>query len=873
MSRLNGVLHSLRMLLRPSVADAETADEVAFHLEKQTEKLIASGLDPIDARQQALRDFGGVSRWRQETRDETRGKPLNDLVMDVQYAWRRICRAPGFSLVAIAITAIGIGAATSAATVAQHVLYRALPFPDADRLVIVSEATAKGDGMLVSFPNFESWREQSRTMTSMAAIATLSNQPLIAGASVFRGRIQVVSREFFDTFGIRPIAGRTIRADENAAGGPNVAVVSEGLWRSYLGARAIDSSLTLKLLGQTYAVVGVMPGDFNVLAKADVWLAGEVSPVRVRGAGNYQVIGRMTTTATEESARRELNAIAASLKAQYGDESISSAVVMRSLLDEVVDTARKPLLILLGAALFVLVVTAASVAIMQLARSASRDREIAVRRALGASAFRLARQVVTENLLLAVLGSTGGVMLAWMLLGLVRRYGKDLIPRVGEVQPDLFLLTVAVAAGVLTVVASGLGPVLRVARGSAPVGDSLRTRAVRSRGGNVFVGMQAAVSVLLLVGASLLTRSIYNVLSADLGYDREQVVTATVPLASSAYNEVTSRVAAAERIRSLMVTIPGVQETALSSHLPWQRGGNRGPIMIPPFGDAKLQSSWASIASLRVISPNYFTTLRIPVLQGRALNDADDASSRNIVVNASLAKKLWPGQSALGRELRALVDASGKTFTVVGVVADARDWRSANGEQQELYLTIAQQPQAAWQLNVVMRTNASPSAVVAESMRRFREVDAELSPVVASMDDSISDTIADRRLIAGIILTFTTVVLLLTVAGVFGTVAYTVDQRRREIGIRMAIGATRREVWLMVQRGILVASVTGCAIGMLVAFQAGQVLESLLYGVTQRDPMVFVVSGVIASAAIAFAAAIPAFRASRIDPTVAIRAD
>lgn len=853
--------------------EQDLSREIDFHIAMETERNMALGLSREDAERKARIDFGGIERHSEAVRDEAPLRPLEDLLRDLRYAARQLRRSPAFALTAILVLALGIGAATAVATVVEHVLHRSLPFPDADRIVFLTEASDKGDPMLTSWPNFADWRDRARSVDHLAAFMTTSNNPVTIGDQPLRADFQLVSADFFALFGVQPIAGRLIRPDENAPGGPQVTVVSELLWRNYLGARPLDGATTVNLGGATYTVVGVVPAGFRVLDAADLWLPAGQYPIQVRGAGNYWVVGRLGPASTLVAAHSELDALAAQLKHDHGGESVSSSVVITPLLDRVVSGARQPLLILLGAALFVLVVTAASLAMMQLARGQSRAREMAIRTSLGAGRLRLVRQLGTEQLLLAALGCLGGIGLAAIAIGAVRHYGAGLIPRLDEVQVDWTVLLGAVAATALSLLLFGLVPVLRQVQ--RPVeGTAL---AVRAGGGrqrlSLLVGLQAAVTVLLLSGAALLVGSLYRVLTVDLGYHRHGLVSVTVPLTSGQYNDLSQRVAVAARIRQSLAQIPGAGAVALSSQLPYQRGGNRGPILVPPFGDPNAQSSWASIGTMRVVSENYFAVMGVPLLRGRMLRESDGPGSKSVVINRALAEKLWPGADPIGKELQALADQRGDTLTVAGVVGDARDWRSADGAQQELYLTIAQLPQIAWQLNAVFRPGGPAAGAMQEATRRIREIDPTIVPQVRTLDQAISESIADRRFIGGVVLIFGGVVLVLTITGVFGTVAYAVERRTREIGIRMAVGASRSRVWLLVQRGVLMSALIGAVAGVGISLEATRLLSSLLYGVGPRDPLALGAATVIAALAIAIAASIPALRATRIDPAIAMRSE
>lgn len=862
----------LRALFHSRAVERDLEREIRFHLEMEADMLRRGGVPGDEAARRARLAFGGVERAKEAVRDERGVRWIEELGADARYAIRGLRRVPAFAVAAVTVLALGIGAATSVFTVVRHVLWDGLPFPRSERLVFVTEATARGDAMLTSFPNFDDWRHRARSFAAMTAVVPASTAPVVVGGQARRASFQAVSREFFEVFDVAPLLGRTISRAENAPGAPLVAVVGERFWREALGATPRLDTLRLDAGGSVFAVVGVMPRDFRVLEDADVWVAGEGSPVRIRGAGNYWVVGRLADGATIEGARREMNALAGSLASEYGDQSVSSSVVLEPVRDRVVGAARRPLVMLLAAAVFVLVVTCASVAMMQLARSASRDAELAVRTALGAGRLRLLRQLATEQVVLAAFGCAGGALVAWAAVAAARRYGAGVVPRIDTVVVDWRMLAGSVAAAAAATVLFGAVPVTRLLRGRTARPSTSRVSA-GARSGAALIGLQAAVMVLLLTGASMLARSVYNVVTADLGYDRHGAVSVNVPLLSARYARPQERIAFATRLRATLAEIPSVNAVGLTSQLPSERGGNRGPILVPPFGDPNAQRSWAAIAALRVVTPDYFGAMRIPLLRGRGFFPAEPAASRAVVINRSLADAIWPGRDAVGRQLRALVDARNDTLTVVGVVADARDWQSEPGQQPELYVTLAQRPELAWQLDAVVRGSEDRQALVAEVRRRAQALDPELAPVVQPLDAAVTGSIGDRRLVAAVLVAFAAVVLTLAVAGIVGSVGYVVARRRRELGIRIAIGATRRDVWLLVQRGVVSAALGGALVGLIASLEAGGVLSPMLYRVAPRDPLALALAAAITTVAILGAAALPALRATRVDPAAAVRLD
>lgn len=873
MSFIDSLRTSWRELSNRNAVDDDLEREMRFHLEMESAANRAKGLDAGAARRKALIDFGGVQRHKEEVRDGRALRWFEDLLVDLRYAMRRLAHAPAFALSAVVILSLGIGSASAVAAIVDQLLRRSMPYPEADRIIFATEATDKGEAMLTSWPNFVDWRQRSQSLTQLSAFTTQANEAMVVAGEAIRGTTQQVSADFFSVFGVVPIAGRLILADENRRGGAPVALVSERLWRSQMSAAPLTPQSSVLRQGRRYQIVGVLPGSFSVITHADLWIPARQTPVEVRGAGNYSVVGRLHDNVVIDAGRAELNTIARALKSEYGDASVSKAVVLTSLQDQVVSSARRPLEILLGASRFLLIVAAASIAMLQLARGHSRDRELGVRVSLGAGRVRILRQLLTEQLVLALSGAAGGIAVAAAAILAVRRFGAGLLPRIDELHFDQRVIVGAVVAAIGSVVLFGILPTLRLARTPGKLTAATVRGDNSARSFSLFVGLQSGVAVLLLCGAALLVSSLYRVLTTDLGYNRAGVVAVTVPLTGERYNDMARRISTAEEIRSSLAQLPGAGDVALTSQVPQQRGGNRGPILIAPFGNPDVQSSWASIASIRVVSEKYFDLMGIQRLQGELLRDADGPESRKVVINRALAKKLWPNADPIGRQLRALADPKADTLTVVGVVADAHDWRSAEGAQQEMYLLVQQRPQMAWQMNAVFRPTANVDATMSEARRRIRQIDAEMSPIIRTLDQAMDETIADRQFIGGIVVIFAAVVLLLTIAGVFGMVAYVVQRRTREIAIRIAIGASRREVWFMVQRGVIAAALVGCVAGVIGSLQFSKLLAALLYDVSPNSPAVLGAATVGVMAVIGIAASVPALRAVRIPPLLAMRGE
>lgn len=865
---------------RPSRAPEDLDEEIAFHVAERVSALIRQGWSPDDARAEALRRFGPFDETVRQLRREvqTREQTLqmrelaHDIWQDIRHGARLLRAYPAFGIGAALTLALGIGGASAMFAVVKHSLLDPLPFVAQDRLVFAAEATAKGDAMLVSYPNLADWRDQTTQFEALEGVGTQWSGPVIGADRPINARLQAVSRGLFRMLGVQPRLGRWISEDENAPGAPGAVVVSETFWREHLDATTNLSSVTLSVFGQPTPVVGVMPREFRILSEADLWFPMEIQPIRVRGAGNYWAIGRLRAGTTLAAARAELNGIAARLKTAYGDASISSSVVLEPLREHIIGGARQPLLILFGAAVFVLAVTCVNVAMMLLARGAARTHELTVRAALGASIGRLIRQTAAETAVLAVVGVAGGLLVAWLATSAIITHGSGQLPRLNELSLDAGVVAFAVAVAIAALAAFSLIPVVairRATRATLSVRGSGGTR--QSRSWSLLIGTQAAVTLVLVVGASLLVRTTSNILDIDAGYDVRGVTTAWVPLQTVKADR---RVAAMASVEAAVRTLPGVTVVAFGNALPLDRGGSRGPFLIPPIGDPNAQSSWAAVGGLDVVTPAYFAALKIPLRRGRLLDSTDRAGAPPVaVVNEALAAKVWPGQDPVGKQIRALADRRGELFTVVGVVGNAHDWRVQSSAQREMYVSFAQRPDLVYGINVLIRTSASRAIRSGAIERAVHTIDPQIPVAVSTLDADVRDTIADRRFLRGILVAFAITVVTLTIVGVFGAVSYTVARLTREIGVRIAIGASPGRIWTGILARVLAVCGIGTVVGLAISWRAMRLMTTLLYGISPHDLSTLALSALVVLASVCLAAMLPALRAASIDPSTALRAE
>jgi predicted permease len=807
----------------------------------------------------------------------TKATIMGDLWQDIRFAIRTWRKSPRFAIPAVIILSLGIGATTTLYTVVRHVLWNPLPVPSPDRLYLLQEVSDQGSPMLVSYPNFDDWRSRVHSFDGLAARKDPGTIAAQVGTSAFRASVLPVSREFFSVLGIRPMIGRTIRPDENRPGGPQVAVVSERLWRERLGARPdlTDAQLRLVTVSDApYQVVGVIPDRYWAVAPGDILLPTEDSPVQIRGAGNYRVIGRLRAGTSLEAARTEMNSIASALKAEYGEAEMAKSVAVTPLRDEVIGTARDPLMVLLIGAGVLLIAACLNVGLMLLARATTRAQEVAVRTALGASRERVIRQIVTENAMLALASAAVGAFLAWITVRAIRAEGPAQIPRLNELAMDARAWWFALLAALCAVLLFGVVPAFRLARETFAPLRSMRGSSGPGKSGpwHLLVGLQAALAVIMLVSAGLLVRSLTSILTQDAGYVRDNILTVSLPLPQDQYRTSAERVSLIDRLVQEAQTLPGVQHAALINQLPLQPGARRAPVLIPPFTDPQSPEEWDGIAGFRVITPDYFATLGIPLLRGRGIEASDREGAPPVtVVNASLAERLWPGQDPIGKQIRALYDFRGELMTVVGVVGDARDWRSER--QYEMYVSVRQRPEHAYAPYLVLRTAGDESGVARALLARIRATDPGIPAVATPLDRVFGDTIVDRRFTTDLALTFAGLVLLLTLVGIYGVVSYAVARRTREVGIRIALGAEPGRVVQLLQRRTLLPVAAGVVVGLVGAALLSGSLRALLYHVAPHDPATFVAGALLIIAAAWLSSYLPASRAGRVDPSVTMRTE
>ena len=895
---LSRVIARLRGLARRRAAHAEFDEELQFHLAQAIEEHVARGATPDQARRLALRDLGGLTATTQAVRD-VRTLSLDVLWRDVRYAIRALAATPGFTLVALLVLALGIGATTAIVSLVDAVVIRDLPFDQSDRLVVIGEraldeepATPFGADPQYAATRrttpqtFLDWRERQDALSGMAAVA-YAEVSVQGDADVLPRplRAQRVTMEFLDVLRVRPMLGRNFSSSDEFAGGPRVALISHHLWQEHFSGRADVIGLPLHTQRVVYEVVGVMPADFTY--PVDTYLLGSREPVhvwlpygfstedRIRGTDygyNLHVVGRLRDEVSLDVARQRMQALAATLAATHPRWYEGRATTVELLHEFLTRRVRAWMGLLLGAAACVLLIACVNLATLLLVRGTSRSKELAVRAALGASGRDLTRMLLVESLVLALCGAALGVGLAWWGLDVLRVWIPDEIARADQMRLDLRVLGVMSLATVVTGVSVGLAPVLQLVR---PSGSRRLHRSHRSTASgrstwlrSALVTTEVALAVVLLVGAALFLSSYSHVTGIALGLDPHEVQALQVRVAElpddPALAARRNRMLL-ERVRQRVESLPGIEHAALlGGGLPL-RGDLRTVDFEIPGRDMR-----GTDIDLNQISPRYFETLRVPVLRGRAFTDADtDSAARVVILNEVAARRYFGGDSALGRVVRIDGDR-----TVVGIVGSVRhdgpetDWRT------QAFVPMAQS--RVFGATVVVRTAAGVGPDVLPAIRRA--IASEFAGLPVRVDEGTLTGYAERlvvrrRFTMQVVGAFGVLALAIAVVGIYGVMAYAVTQRTREIGIRMAIGARAAAVIRTVLGGSMTSVLLGLVVGAVVASSLAPLVRGFLFGVTPHDPRVYVGAAAVLLIAALVAALAPAWRATRVDPVTALRAE
>jgi predicted permease len=859
----------LRGLFRREEVLADIDDELRSHIDLATEDNLRRGMSPEEARAAARAMFGDVAAVRDSGYDVRGGGGLEAVIHDLRFAARALRRNPTTTLTALITWALGIGAAVAVFSVVYPLLVRELPFREPDRLVKIRETDPpKFPSFSVAPGNFLAWRDETRAFESM--VATHKRQLTLSGAGEpERVRQLAVSAGFFELFGVAPLAGRGLLPEEDVPGRELVAVLSHGFWqRRFAGDPAVIGR-SIVLDDRSYLVAGVMPPDLHpLLGEVDLWspIAFTAEQRQAHGAHFLAAVGRLAPGVSIEAARDDMSRIAARLEARHPDTNEGWGVLLEPLAESLVGEVRPTLVALAVAVAFVLLIAAANVASLLLGRASARDREIAVRAALGAGRGRILRQLACESLLLSLAGGALGLAIAAGGVDLLLALAPQGIAGLKGVRVDLPLAAFALALSTATGLVVALIPARQAARTDLTAalkdGHAGAAAPTRARARRTLVALEVAACVPLLVGAGLVLRSLSSMLAVDPGFTPDDVLKLSVTLPETRYPEPASRAAFAERVTDELGTLPGVQLAAAAQTIPFELDWMYS-FFIEGRPDAPGEQ--APSANWYAVTPDYFRALGVRLLAGRTFAVREPA--RVAVVNDKLARRYFPGGDAIGKHIRI---RRGEPLEIVGVVAAVKHYGLDGEDTYQIYEPFAQQP--ARQLTVLLKADGDPGALGAAARARITGIDGLLAVEgMMSLEQLVVDSVGRRRFTVVLLGIFAGVALVLAVVGIYGVIADCVVQRTHEIGVRIALGAGRRHVLRSLMGVGLLPAVLGLVIGLAVAAGATRLLASLLFGVTAADPVSWLVSAALITGVAAVASYLPARRALRVDPMISMR--
>lgn len=801
---------------------------------------------------------------------------MQDFWRDIRFAWRNLCKQPGFALVAVLTLALGIGANTALFSVVHAVLLRPLPYPTPEQLVRVWETNeAKGNAReMTSLSNLLDWRTHNQSLQEIAAWQRPNSVTLTGLMPAVELMAGTVTTNFFAVLSTPAALGRTFVSEEGLPGHTRVVVLSHGLWQRQFGAdpRVIGQSLQLERID--FQVIGVMPAGFQSPAgDAELWLPIELAPNAIdRGQTYLQTIARLKPGVTLAQAQADAAGMAVELARQFPASNRGRGIAVMPLLQATVGEARSTILIVFGAVLCVLLIACANVANLFLARAAGRERELAVRAALGASRGRIIQQLLTESALVYVAGGLLGVLAAHWGVYLLRQFSPGNLPRLAEVNVDATALVFSLTITLLTGFIFGLAPAYQL---SAPdLNRTLKTGQQSAASGkqrlrDVFVIIQLAFALVLLTGAGLLVKSFWRLSHVPPGFEPHNLLVVRLGL-DDEYRANQRQVTYFRELTERLKALPGVTAAGAATVTPLNSYGIDFDVPWYRAGEPEPQKTNAAKARFRSATPDYLPTLGVPLLRGRWFSARDELTApRVVLVNQTLAERAWPGQDPVGQRLR-FFWADWQSYEVVGVVGNTKSYGLAEDWRAELFVPHAQLPYTV--MNVVLRTTGEPAQLAAATRRVLQELDASQPPhSIVTMSELFTTALARERFALVLLQALAGLALLLAVIGLYGVLAYVAAQRTHEIGIRTALGARPSDVLKLILGQGLKLVLSGVAVGLVCAIAMTRALQSLLFGVSATDPLTFAAVAVLLVLAALLACWLPAWRAAQVDPLLALR--
>jgi putative ABC transport system permease protein len=875
---ISDLLFRVRAVFRRKYVEAELEEELRAHMENQVEKYVQSGLPAEEAQRRARLEFGGLEQVKEECRDARGVNFIETTIQDVRYGLRQLRRNPGFTAVAIITLALGIGATTAIFSVVDAVLLHGTPYQNPDQLVQIGAKSPQGEGNSVSMGDFNDWREQSQVFQGMAAYKRSEFYTATGVGDPDEVWASPVSSNLFHLLGVDANLGRSFAADETQA-----VVLSHDYWHSHFSSDPKIIGKTLVLDGRPYTVIGIAPSDLEFPApNTQMWipLVFNADARNDHEHHSLDVIARLKPGVTAMQAQTAMDVVSRRLAMQYPKMDAGwRALVEPFKGQETAGVLRAAILALLGAVVLVQMIVCTNVASMLLARGTARRGEMAVRAALGAGRLRLIRQLVVESVLLAAAAGVGGVMLARsglaVIVSLVPKYNLVETQALHHISMNLAVFGCAAVLSLLTGIGVGLLPALRASR--IDISDWLKEHGRAAAGArgtrlqSALVTCEIALALVLLVGAGLMVQSFRRLAATPTGFDPDHLLTVRVPLVKYKYSQGPPSAAFYGAVLRRIEAIPGVKSAGMANNLPFT--GFHVSLAFPsPPNSPGGPGSTVGVAG-RSVSPGYFQAMGTPLVEGRDFTEAENRIDAPCVriVDQAMARLYWPGEDAVGQQLPG-VCPKGASAAIVGVVADSKQDSVESQAQPELYEPYAQHPFASFLVTFAIRTASDPLDVAMAVRQAVRQVDSD-QPVIQlrSMQEVISESIWRQHVSASVLGVFAAIALLLAAVGIYGVISYSISRRTHELGIRSALGATRRDVLGLVLREGLLLTLIGLVAGIMLALGLTRLLAGLLYGVRPHDPLTFAALSLLLGAVALVATYIPARRATKLDPMVALR--
>jgi putative ABC transport system permease protein len=881
----------------PSDHEDELKREIQTHLDLEAEERVAdAGMSETDARYAALRAFGNVTRTKEDVRAVCTRRWIDEIVQDVRYAFRTLRKNPGFTIVAVLTLALGIGANTAIFSVVNAVILQPLGYPEPEKLQFLTTRFGRGSGQSSLSPA-EYW-ELTEINQSFAVVGAfvIGDVNLAARDRPRRVTRATVNAELLEALAVQPQQGRWFRREETRAGGPALVMLSYDLWQSDFGAREDVVGRTIEVDGLMREVIGIMPAGFDLMDRhVQLWQPLQLAPAirQYRASHFLSVVGRLKEHVTPVQGEAELASLVATWSERVGVRGHVFApgahvIQMEPLQDEIVGSARRVLWVLQSAVGLVLLIACANLANLLLARAGSRRREFAVRTALGASRGRLLRQFTAEGIVLSLVGAALGLGLAYASVRALTVTYPEGLPRLVDVGVDPAVLGFTILVSVVTGVAFGFVPLMQVsAAGFERLLKDAGTRgATARRVRGALVAAEVALAVVLVVGAGLMVRTVLNLMSVDPGFDRSRLVTFGVALPSATYAMFDRQVQIYQRLIDRLSAMPGVDDVAIVSGLPPQRQANGFGTDVEDY--TPRPEVMDVVDYYQTVTAGYFEAMRIPIVRGRTFREADRIGAPVALVNETFARTFWKDLDPIGRRVRPRFGDETPWVTVIGVAKDVKQGGVDRATGTELYLLLEQLPRAfpnlpalnsmlrsitnSGAMNIVVRSDLPMATLQPALAGALREADPSL-PIIGlrPMDEVISGSMRGPRMLMHLFGGFAGLALLLAAIGTYGVLSYLVTQRRREIGIRIALGARRETILRSVMAHGLTLALIGVAAGLAAALVLTRLMEALLFEVRPNDPATLVGVAVLIAAVAAAASIVPAFRATRVDPIAALR--